>query len=96
MKAQDYVDQYLPQINKATNEKEIKDICSNVFIAFLNDTAALVKSRNAVDDQAVVSIINEEGDKWYKFCRLINEQLESVQFNEAMFLDYWRDRLDLD
>ena len=95
MRAQDYIDQYLPQLNQATDENQVKEICSNAFIAFLNDTAALVKSRNALDDEAIISILNDEGDKWHKFCRLINQQQNAVQFNESMFLDYWRDRLDL-
>lgn len=95
MKAQDYVEKYLPQIQEAAGEKQLKDICSSAFVAFLDDTAELIKSRNAVEDEAIVSVLNEEGDKWYKFCRTINEQQEAVKFNEDMFLDYWRERLDL-
>lgn len=95
MKAQDFVDQYLPQINEAADEKQLKDICSSVFVAFLDETARLVKSRNAVEDEAIISVLNEEGNKWSKFCKTMNEQQEVVEFNEDMFLDYWRDRLDL-
>lgn len=96
MKAQDYIDQYLPQINEATDEKQLKDICSSAFVAFLDDTAGLIKSRNARGDEAIVSVLNEEGDKWNKFCRAMNEQQEVVKFNEDMFVDYWRERLDLE
>lgn len=95
MKAQDYINQCLLQINEATDPKQLKDICASVFIAFLDDTAELVKSRNAVEDEAIVSVLNEEGDKWSKFCRTMNEQQEVVKFNEDMFFDYWRERFDL-
>lgn len=93
MKAQDYVTQYLPQINEAADEKTLKDIASTIFIAFVDDTAQLVKSRNAFTDDAIISIINEESDKWHKFCSLINAEQTRITFNESMFIDYWKERL---
>lgn len=95
MKAQDYATNYLPQITEAVDEKALKDIASNIFIAFLDDTAELVKSRNAIEDDAIISIINEESDKWHKFCRLINAGQTRITFNENTFLNYWRERLEL-
>lgn len=95
MKAQDYVNQYLPQLHEATTEDELKTIYANAFVSFLDDTASLVKSRNAIQDDAIISIINEESDKWHKFCRVINAEQEVVTFNESLFLDYWKERLDL-
>lgn len=94
MKAQDYVTHYLPQITEAVDEKTLKDIASTIFIAFLDDTAELVKARNAFNDDAIISIINEESDKWHKFCKLINTKQTRITFNESMFINYWKERLE--
>lgn len=94
MKAQDYVTQYLPEITEATDEKTLKNIASTIFVAFLDDTAKLVKSRNALSDDAIISIINEESDKWHKFCKLINDEQTRITFDETMFINYWKERLE--
>ena len=93
MKAQDYVDKYLPLINKTEDKKELTNIVYEAFLEFNDEIVEISKLRNAKKDKALISIVKEVGQKWGKFCRIINTKQKIVTLNEELFLKHWKEKL---
>lgn len=94
MKAQEYADKYLPLIKEVVDdEKALKELSFKAFVEFCDEVQAIAKSRRAIVDKAVISIIKEVAQKWNKFCRIINESQTDVKFNEGLFLKYWKEKV---
>ena len=94
MKAQDYVDKYLNDFNEATDEKSAKELSFTVFMEFCDEVTQLAKQRHVTRNEAVISIIKEIGQKWNKFCRIINQQRIACKLNEDLFLSFWKKTKD--
>lgn len=96
MKAQDYVDKYLPLMKEAKDDSELKSLPFKAFMEFNDEVVEIAKSRNTTRNDAVRSIIKEVSQKWGKFCRIMNAQQDRVTIKEDFFMDYWNRELNLE
>lgn len=101
MKAQDYVDIYLPLVKEVKDKtdlkelpyRELKELAFKAFLDFNDEVIEIAKARKAIKDKAIISIIREIAQKWGKFCRIMNQQQEIAIFNEELFLKHWKEKL---
>lgn len=93
MKAQDYVDIYLPLVKEVKDRTDLTELAYKAFLDFNDEVIEIAKARKAIKDKAVISIIREIAQKWGKFCRIMNQQQEIAIFNEELFLKHWKEKL---
>lgn len=68
MKAKEYADRYLKSENKDN------ELCE-IMRAFFNEIKEIQEKRNARSNDAMITILNEQHQKWQKFAGIINARL---------------------
>ena len=89
MKAKDYANKYIPLFAAASTEEQRKEVMTMIFREFTAEIDKLREIRHATSLGALVSIINEQSQKWKVFCNLLPEK----ELDEIGFRNFWASKI---